>query len=258
MLQLFLIIFSLAWLSIPVEADNQHAARTRPISRKPQIPVSFLPPKRPIATLEHMKAPLITRVVVKQAIPPTEIIMPTVIKASARHSYSSITTTNPLTTASLNRPVSNKKPAAGPGFLRKAAVFSTLRLTRKQAVYPEARSWATRLTPEEARKIADSIRQFLLSELSPATTALILLPPTRTPMNNPFPSALDDALRQAGFVLADSTIQAPHASIIRYRVCAVEGGLFVTLKINNRQASRYYLRTLAHGLLSISPYTVGR
>lgn len=122
------------------------------------------------------------------------------------------------------------------------------------ALFSPTPSWVEEVNEADATELADAITGFLKQQWPVASTTLVLEPPEQA--DNPLTPALEEALRQAGFALADPKAEVPGAHRLRYLVSPMGAGVLLRLQVDQTEASRWFVRDRAGALEAASPFTV--
>lgn len=224
-----------SWASTPTK--HPFHRKTAPVRPHPQVPFSFIPPYQPSTALRQLKSPLTGRVVQTQpAMIPSQPVRP---------KYTQIFLT-PAQLAALT-PAPSVKPSPPP---------KRWTAWHWSHVDYAARSWVTPLNSEQAKTLASSITNFLVREMPPESTTLLLAIPSKSQAHNPLTEHLTENLRRAGFALVDRQQQASQAQLVRYEVSQLDSGFWVKLQLPNLESNRFYTLTPDNQIMAASPFTV--
>lgn len=229
------ILFPSSWAATPPKRPaHRNMAPVRP---HPKVPFSFIPAYQPSMAIRQLQTPLTARVVQTQStLTPSQPMRP---------KYTQIFLT-PVQFAALTSTPS-VKPSLPP---RRWTAWH-----RPHVDYP-ARSWVTPLTSEQAKTLATSITSFLVDEMPPESTTLLLAIPPKSQALNPLTAQLTEKLRKAGFALVARQKQSPNTQILRYEVSPLDTGLWVKLQLPNLESNRFYTLTPDNQIVAASPFTV--
>lgn len=125
-----------------------------------------------------------------------------------------------------------------------------------EAIAERNRGYGSYVAPEISRSDVDEITrdmsQFLMNQLPAAKTTLEL-----EPLKNPLHAKLLDQLARKGFGIVESKPQTePQEIQLRYLVTHLDRGLLVRLRYQNKEASRFYDRTVDGRLSLNTSYTI--
>lgn len=118
------------------------------------------------------------------------------------------------------------------------------------------RSWVSDISAGQSLQLADQIASYLATQAPAQSTTILLAPPWAAQANSAFTVALNDALRKIGFGVIDSKRQAPNAQVVRYQICALNGGVLVQLDFNQKQTNQYYGLGSSNALVAGAPLCV--
>jgi hypothetical protein len=112
--------------------------------------------------------------------------------------------------------------------------------------------------PEDAAILASGITTFVAAKLPAASTAIVLDATPADQAGNGLTPALAEALRRAGFAVADPTqAMSGIGHHLKYLVTPLDSGSLVRLVLDDRTAaSRFFARSPSGELQAGGPFTV--
>ncbi|WP_052494158.1 hypothetical protein [Nitrosospira sp. NpAV] len=125
-----------------------------------------------------------------------------------------------------------------------------------EAIAERNRGYGSYVAPDISKSDADELTmdmsQFLMNQLPAAKTTLEL-----EPLKNPLHAMLLDQLARKGFGIVESMPQTgQQGEQLRYLVTRLDRGLLVRLRYQDKEASRFYDRTVDGRLSLRTGYTI--
>lgn len=250
-MQRIIFLLLLLILASPSSWAASHAKRPvthkkAPVHKTEQVPFSFLPPRLPNATLQHIQTPLTGRVVQQQANTST-------LNQPIRPQYTQIFLVSPQPEAQKTVPIAARSRSS-----RHLALHWFQFAPKERALpvdYPE-RSWVEDLSLDQAKTLASAITQTVSQQIPPETTTLLLATTPKNQSKNPLPSLFNDELRKAGFALVERRSQAVNAQLIQYQVSRFNDGLWVKLRLPHSETNQFYQLNFANQPVASTGLTV--
>ena len=227
------LIINPAMAALPQKASKMqnHSIKKQAHHSRVQQHYSFLPPPRPIKSVEKLKATAQNSIgeVKLQTPPSNQPSMPSVSSAQSLLP-TKITHKQPIDM------VYAKKKNSFPARLReKLSIAQSTFAERMKQPRLRVRSNVTKLSQSDANTISTNLANLLEAHYPASDTHFVFAPANR----NLFTPILEQTLREKGFAIMQATGRTPESIVLEYHISRLDKGLVAQIKTQNLEASGY-------------------
>jgi hypothetical protein len=123
-------------------------------------------------------------------------------------------------------------------------------------VAPPSESWVEgELSPTDTKVLVASVVEIARQRLPPATSTILVAAPPPTVVS-PFPDAVADGLRKAGFAVAAGSVGNSDAHPLRYQVTTLDGQVLLRVSVDATMTAQLFVAKGSGPLTPASPRSV--